>query len=185
MNQGPNPQNQAPTGRRAAVVGGQAASLLPRRQLVLTGRAHAALARRCAATIWRPCRTIPKICRLTSKPWPVLRQAPADHPLDLSVEVGSAPGQFLPVGGDGFGCDQRRECLQAHSRAGEGRRAVRSAKGELRLDRLDELGEVAGHRPFVAAAQLDLVAGYSRRGLAGGTNPDATNPFAPGAVRAP
>jgi outer membrane protein TolC len=33
--------------------------------------------------------------------------------------------------------------------------------------------------------QLDLIAGYSRRGLAGGTNPDATNPFAPGAVTIP
>ena len=33
--------------------------------------------------------------------------------------------------------------------------------------------------------QLDLVAGYSRRGLAGGTNPDAVNPFTGGTVTVP
>ena len=33
-----------------------------------------------------------------------------------------------------------------------------AALGQLGLHRLDELGEVAGHRPLVAAAELDLVA---------------------------
>jgi outer membrane protein TolC len=52
----------------------------------------------------------------------------------------------------------------------------------LRLSRADVDAQAA--RDLVLP-QVDFVASYARRGIAGGTNPDAVNPFAPGPVVVP
>ena len=55
-------------------------------------------------------------------------------------------------------------------------------EASLRVTRQEVEVEAARDR---VRPQLDLVAAYSRRGLAGGANPDAVNPFAPSAVTVP
>ena len=56
--------------------------------------------------------------------------------------------------------DSLLQCLEVQSVIdGDDDLAIDHATfGQLDDDRLDQFGEVAGHRPFVAAAQLDFVA---------------------------